>query len=351
MRSCLCCLLTLLAVPALAQAPVPDADLQRGIRQVNNGELDAAVLTLDGVIRALAPAASTQGRELAQAHLYKGVALVGLLQEEPAKASFREALRHDPALRLAKGQFPDRVVRVFEAARKGKTDSVMKRPTGAPKKAGIGTGAILAIAGGVLAAGGTAAAVSGGGGTQNGSPVVGPVSASPSGPALVAATAVVLSVSATDPDGDTLAYNWNFGDGGSASGQTVTHVFNSQGTFTVQVTVADGNGGSAISSTTVTARTLSGCWIDVSPSFKFTLTQNGAQVTGTSGGTSECAGGPWTVQGTVSNVRGVALSIFFLPNSSISYFGEVDPNLDILTLRCSSSPCGGFLSAFTLRRQ
>jgi hypothetical protein len=88
---------------------------------------------------------------------------VGLQQEEPAKSAFRDALRHDPALRLKKGEQPDRVVRVFEAARTGKTKSVMQRPAGTAKKAGLGAGGItLIVLGAVAVAGGVAVAASGG---------------------------------------------------------------------------------------------------------------------------------------------------------------------------------------------
>lgn len=53
-------------------------------------------------------------------------------------------------------------------------------------------------------------------------------------------------VTATDGDGDTLTYNWQFGDGTQTSGIELTnviHVF-APGTFTITVTVTDGNGGS-----------------------------------------------------------------------------------------------------------
>jgi hypothetical protein len=264
--------LTLLAGPALAQVPAPEPDLQRGIRQVTNGELDAAVLTLDAVVLKLTPVAATHAGDLAQAHLYKGVALVGLQQEEPAKASFREALRHDPALRLRKGEFPDRVLRVFEAARKGKTESVMKRPSGAPRKAGIGTGAVLAIVGGVLAAGGAAAAVSGGGGSSgeqpqvtNRSPNAVAITSDLDGLAIAFVTVVGFMAQATDPDGDALTYTWAFGDGDAATGSSTTHVFVADRTFTVTLTVTDSRGGTATAQASVTARTLDGVWLDHTP--------------------------------------------------------------------------------------
>ena len=43
----------------------------------------------------------------------------------------------------------------------------------------------------------------------------------------------------TDPEGDALTYAWDFGDGQSASGETVTHDFPVAGTYTVSLTVTD----------------------------------------------------------------------------------------------------------------
>ncbi len=45
--------------------------------------------------------------------------------------------------------------------------------------------------------------------------------------------------SSYDPDGDHLTYDWTFGDGGSASGQQVTHSYSQSGTYTVSLTVID----------------------------------------------------------------------------------------------------------------
>jgi PKD repeat protein len=44
---------------------------------------------------------------------------------------------------------------------------------------------------------------------------------------------------ATDPNGLPLMFTWDFGDGTTASGATVQHVYNTAGTFTVNLTVAD----------------------------------------------------------------------------------------------------------------
>jgi hypothetical protein len=48
-----------------------------------------------------------------------------------------------------------------------------------------------------------------------------------------------------DPDGDTLSYEWTFGDGISVSqaSTTVTHAFSTSGYYYVSVIVMDGVGG------------------------------------------------------------------------------------------------------------
>ena len=143
-------LIAVLATGSIRLASAADVDVSTGVRQIREGDLAAAVVTLDGVIQ--------RGTDLAQAYLYKGVALVLLGQEEPAKVAFQSALSHQPDLRIAKGEQPDRVIRVFEAARTGKTKSVMERPSGAPRKAGMGAGTIGLITGAVLLAGGGAVA-------------------------------------------------------------------------------------------------------------------------------------------------------------------------------------------------
>src|SRR5262245_10982268 len=86
------CLALALAAPASAQAPVgKDADVLQGIRQVEDGDYDAAILTLDNAARRLS-ADPTRARELSQAYLYLGVAYVGKGHEAAAKAKFREAV-------------------------------------------------------------------------------------------------------------------------------------------------------------------------------------------------------------------------------------------------------------------
>jgi hypothetical protein len=74
------------------------------------------------------------------------------------------------------------------------------------------------------------------------------------------ATSVTASATGSDPDGDTLLYTWVV-DGGTKSGdgQSITWSFTGPGTYKATVTVDDGHGHTAVSSTTVTVETCSSC--------------------------------------------------------------------------------------------
>jgi PKD repeat protein len=48
--------------------------------------------------------------------------------------------------------------------------------------------------------------------------------------------------SSFDPDGDIAAFEWNFGDGGIATGRTISHTYNSVGTYIATLKVADNRG-------------------------------------------------------------------------------------------------------------
>jgi len=54
-----------------------------------------------------------------------------------------------------------------------------------------------------------------------------------------------------DPNDDDLSYEWDFGDGASANGQNATHEFDTEGNYTVQLTVKDGRDGEDDVTTTI----------------------------------------------------------------------------------------------------
>ena len=55
--------------------------------------------------------------------------------------------------------------------------------------------------------------------------------------------------SSTDPNGDPLTYSWNFGDGTTGTGATVSHTFTSEGKFNVTLTVNDRPNNAGLSNT------------------------------------------------------------------------------------------------------
>jgi PKD repeat protein len=63
---------------------------------------------------------------------------------------------------------------------------------------------------------------------------------------------LLFAASATDPGTDPLSYSWDFGDGSTDQGDSLTHVFTDNGSYTVELTVTDGDGGSTSTSSIVT---------------------------------------------------------------------------------------------------
>jgi PKD repeat protein len=61
----------------------------------------------------------------------------------------------------------------------------------------------------------------------------------------------------TDPEGSSLTYAWDFGDGGSASGQTASHAYGRPGSYTVALTVTDNRGASSSASKAINPIALS----------------------------------------------------------------------------------------------
>ena len=111
-------------------------------------------------------------------------------------------------------------------------------------------------------------------GQANRNPVITSMTVS-SGFAVAQLTTVSYAASATDADGDSLTYVWEFADGTSATGADAVHTYgNVFGVRSTRLTVSDGRGGSASDTRPVTVGNLSGQWRNT-----FTSSVTGAQWT------------------------------------------------------------------------
>lgn len=79
----------------------------------------------------------------------------------------------------------------------------------------------------------------------------------------------------TDSDGEVVLYEWDFGDGESATGPTTSHVYSSDGTYVVTLTVTDDDGATSQASEQVVA---SSPPINLDPEAGFSTSLNGLTV-------------------------------------------------------------------------
>ena len=160
-------------------APIADADVQRGIAQVEEGEYDAAILTLDGAVRRLAATKGHSSADLAEAYFHLGVAYLGKGHETSAKARFRDAVHQMREMSPSPEKFPPRVIELFEKAREesraektaaapATTPTTTTTTAAAPPATKKGGSKALLLIGGVALAGGGAAVALGGGGSGSG---------------------------------------------------------------------------------------------------------------------------------------------------------------------------------------
>jgi len=151
--------------PAAAQAAaVQDPGLAAGIRQVDEGDFEGAVATLGPVVDRLSVRG---GHDAAQACLYLGIAQLALDERDAARARFREALGHEPSLRLGPDRFSPKVILAFEEARRereaARAAHQAEQVKPEPKRGHAGRTAL--IAGGTAAAGVAIALAAGGSGS------------------------------------------------------------------------------------------------------------------------------------------------------------------------------------------
>lgn len=122
------------SAPSHAQQAPSDPEVLKGIRQVDEGDYDAAILTLDAAARRLSRDPG-RSQEVAQAYLHLGVAYLGKGHEASARAQFREALARVKDLNLTPDRFAPKVIEAFEQARAESARGAAPAPsTAAPRK-------------------------------------------------------------------------------------------------------------------------------------------------------------------------------------------------------------------------
>jgi hypothetical protein len=174
-----------LATSQVHAVPPTGNELATGIHQVEEGDLDGAVISLDTAIQRLSKEAGREA-DLAQAYLYLGLAQLGLGQRERAKSSVRGALRANQQLTLDPKRFPPGLIQLADEVRREAVPvaaAPAPSPTPAPpaaatgtatkpapeeKKKGGGSKAVLIGLGVAAVGGGIAAAAGGGGGSPQG---------------------------------------------------------------------------------------------------------------------------------------------------------------------------------------
>jgi hypothetical protein len=241
-RKGLIVLAAILVMPAVlpgTQAPEPDPAVAEGVRLVNEGDFEAATRALEGAVEALR---GIPGREqaLGNAHLYLGVAAMGMGDEAAARHRFRAALDAHPDLKLAPKQLSAKIVRVFEEVRLERAATAKSRT----RRTALKWGLLGATAG--VGAGLAGKAVIGSKAIANRPPSYVRIGISPySMHFLAGTTAITALADCTDEDGDTLTYTWDWGDGATATGVRVSHVYQSSGTFSLKLTATDPDGAQA----------------------------------------------------------------------------------------------------------
>jgi PKD repeat protein len=107
----------------------------------------------------------------------------------------------------------------------------------------------------------------------------------------------------TDSDGSLVSYGWNFGDGTSGTGVTVTHTFGAAGTYPVTLTVTDDGGATGTTTSSVTVAAVAGIAFRDSAT---TTTRNSAAIPLTVPATVQPGDGLVLVLSTNSTVTGTA---------------------------------------------
>lgn len=146
-------------------ASVDIPELSAGIRRVEEGDLEGALLPLEAAVRRLAEV-KAPGPVQARAHLYLAMAHLGLGALDAAREAMRAVWAHDPSLVLDPRDYAPPVVALHAAARPPSPAPALAAaaPAGPAPTRGrhlsalVGLGAVAAVTGVALSGGGAAAA-------------------------------------------------------------------------------------------------------------------------------------------------------------------------------------------------
>jgi hypothetical protein len=151
-------------------------------------------------------------------------------------------------------------------------------------------------------------------------------------------TAFAMTAAATDPDGDPVTFEWEFGDGTRGTGPALSKTYLTGGAATVTLTVSDGRGLSATDRRTITVGSLTGNWSGTigfpngqSAQATLSLVQTGGTVTGT-----------FAALGDTGRIDPAQLGRID-SNGAIELRWKIDPFLDF-TMRGQMDPTGTRIS-------
>ena len=192
--------------------------------------------------------------------------------------------------------------------------------------------------------------------TRNSAPVAGPITVTPAGTGMAGVTPFSFSSQSSDPDGDSLAYSWNFGDGVSGTGATPNHVYGTPGSFSVTLSVSDGKKSASPPAVSVTVgQNLSATWTggrenNFGCSVNWQLSQNGSTLTGTMIFTGGCTGSLAGVTGTVNGLTHPATVAWTSPSYSFNASGVIYSNL-VMSFSGTTNSSGSSISGALRLRQ
>jgi hypothetical protein len=318
-------------IPVFAQSAGARVDLAAGIRQVEEGDFEASIVTLDRAVKALS-AEKGASKDLAKAYLYLAIANLGLSQETAAKARLLDALTADKSLSLSPDQYPPNVIKLFDEVRREAgvpVAAATPQPTPQPSKKKGGSKLPLILGAAAVAGGVGYFALKGG----NSAPTAGSliVENREVTPIASLSEVVLIADGASDPDGDSLSYYWEFGDGHEMEGgQRMVHLYEGPGDFLVVVTVSDGKK-DASTQATVRVKSLDGRWNGTIQGFTSRLEVEAQQRGRDLQGSYSFGSIRGQIEGTIQSNRSVTITFSAPGYTPFRFTGEISNAVDRMT--------------------